>query len=55
MLIADLDIPIVLTDDDKRRMEMFKKRYGSDPFDAKRAATAPIIAYVDRWWKKINK
>ena len=55
MLIADLDIPIVLTDDDKRRMEMFKKRYGSDPFDAKRASTAPVIAYVDRWWKKINK
>jgi hypothetical protein len=34
---------------------MFKKRYGSDPFDAKRASTAPIIAYVDRWWEKINK
>ena len=55
MLIADLDIPIVLTDDDKRRMEMFKKRFGSDPFDAKRAGTAPVIAYVDRWWAAINE
>ena len=55
MLMADLDIPIEMTADDKMRMERMMKRFGSNPFEAKRAATGPVLRYVDRWWKKIGK
>ena len=55
MLIADLDIPIELSPDDKMRLERMMKRFGNNPFDAKRAATEPVVKYVDRWWDKINQ
>ena len=55
MLIADLDIPIELSPDDKMRMERMMKRFGSNPFEAKRASTDPVVRYVDRWWSKINE
>lgn len=54
MFIADLDIPIELSADDKMRIERMMKRFGANPFEAKRADTAPVIRYVDRWWDKIN-
>ena len=55
MLIADLDIPIEMSADDRMRMERMMKRFGSNPFEAKRAATGPVLNYVDRWWKKIGE
>ena len=54
MFIADRDIPIELSVDEKMRLERMIKRFGANPFEAKRADTAPVIRYVDRWWKKIN-
>ena len=55
MLIADLEIPIEISAEEKMRLERMIKRFGANPFDAKRADTAPVIRYVDRWWDKINK
>lgn len=52
MLMADLDIPLVLSEEDKKMLEAMKKRLASNPFDAKRASTASVISYVDRWWQK---
>ena len=52
MLMADLDIPLVLSEEDKKMLEAMKKRLASFPFDAKRASTASVISYVDRWWQK---
>ena len=54
MLIADLDIPIQISDEEKKRMERFIKRMGHNPLEAKRASIIPVLKYVDRWWKKIN-
>lgn len=54
MLIADLDIPIELTEDDKRMLDLFKKRAASNPFDAKKASYASVIRFVDQWRSMIN-
>ena len=54
MLVADLDIPLAVTREDEKMMEAIKKRFASNPFDAKRASVASVIRYVDRWWKKIG-
>ena len=40
---------------DLREMLTQLKRIGNNPFDAKRAATEPVVKYVDRWWNKINQ
>ena len=55
MLIADLDKPIELTEEDKRRLDHFKKRGASNPFDAKRASFASVIRFVDKWLSMIQK
>ena len=54
MLIADLDLPITLTAEDKRRLEIFKKRAASNPFDAKKASYASVIKFVDKWYNIIQ-
>lgn len=54
MLIADLDLPITLTAEDKRRLEIFKKRAASNPFDAKKASYASVIKFVDKWYNIIH-
>lgn len=54
MLIADLDIPIVLSEEDKRRLEIFKKRSASNPFEAKKASYASVIRFVDKWYEIIK-
>jgi len=55
MLIADLEIPLVLTEEDKRMMEIFKKRNASNPFDAKKADYKSVIKFVDKWRDLIRK
>lgn len=55
MLIADLEIPLVLTEEDKRMMELFKKRNASNPFDAKKADYKSVIKFVDKWRDLIRK
>ncbi len=54
-LIADLDIPIELTEEDKRKFEIFKKRGASNPFDAKKASYKSVIKFVDKWNDMISK
>ncbi len=55
MLIADLDLPIALTEEDKRRLELIKKRSEANPFDAKKANYASVISFVDKWRGMISK
>ena len=54
-LIADLEIPVELTEEDKKRLEIFKKRGASNPFDAKKASYKSVIRFVDKWHDMINK
>ena len=55
MLIADLDIPIELTEDDKRMMKFFKKRAAANDFDAKKASWQSVVRFVDKWRSMIEK
>ena len=53
-LIADLEIPVELTEEDKKRLEIFKKRGASNPFDAKKASYKSVIRFVDKWYDMIS-
>ena len=54
MLMADLDIPLEMTQSDQELLATFKNRSAWDRFHAKRASAASVIRYVDRWWKRIK-
>ena len=53
-LIADQEIPVELTDEDRLMLHAFKRRWLSNEQDAKRADIRPVLRYVDRMWEKYD-
>ena len=53
MLIADLDIPVEPTAEDRQLMELYKT--DGAMFTAKRASYRSVIRFADRWWQTLGR